>query len=61
MIHFDMSIHQIVRHPLFDAENLPLCIMQSYTYLYTLDILTMTISHMATLANPPNQQNDFVQ
>ena len=60
MIHFDLAIHQIVRHPLFDAESLPLCIIQSYTYLLTLDIVTMSLGQMATLPNPPNFQNDFV-
>ena len=60
MIHFDMSIHQLIRHPLFDAETLPLCIIQSYIYLYTLDIVEMKLSLMATLGNPPNSQNDFI-
>jgi len=60
MVHFDLAIHQIVRHPLFDAEHLPLCILQSYCYLYTLDIVTMTLGMMATIGNPPNSQNDFI-
>ena len=27
MIHFDLCVHQIVRHPLFDPDNLPICIL----------------------------------
>lgn len=61
MIHFDMPFHQVVRHPLFDAEELPLFILQSYTYLYTFNVVSMSLGLMATLGNPPSPQNDFVQ
>lgn len=54
MIHFDMPFHQVVRHPLFDAEELPLFILQSYTYLYTFNVVTMSMGLIATLGNPPS-------
>ena len=61
MLHFDMTVHQVVRHPLFDPVTFPVCILQSYVYLYTFDIVDMTLSHMATLPNPPHSLNDFAQ
>ena len=42
----------MVRHPLFDAEKLPLCILQSYTFIYSLEIVKMSMHKICTLGSP---------
>jgi len=51
ILHFDLVVHQALKHPLFDPLNMPLVIIQTYTQLLALNIVTMSITKLLNLFN----------
>jgi hypothetical protein len=49
ILHFDLAVHQCVKHPLFAFEKLPYLIVQSYTQVMALNVKTMSLSQLFRL------------
>jgi hypothetical protein len=49
VLHFDLAVHQCVRHALFDFGKLPYLLVQSYTQVMALNVATMSLSKLFRL------------